>query len=423
MSLEIIETKADTGAMVIGETTEADAPIAGGSLSVWLLRRFLGSFTDFGEPGRLTVILPGGGQIAVGSGAGGAIWRIRRQRALWRLIGGGAMGFAEGYMAGDWDSPDLLALLLFFARALQEDGTVDAGRARGVGRLLDTLGHRLRRNSLTGSRRNIAAHYDLGNDFYRLWLDSGMTYSAALFETPSMSLAAAQQAKYRALAKGLALAPGMTVLEIGCGWGGFAEFAARHHGCRVTGITLSARQLDYARARVEKAGLSERVTLLLADYRQLTGQFDRVASIEMFEAVGEGYWPAYCRAVAGALNPGGRAGLQIITIGGRHFAAYRRGADFIQKYIFPGGMLPTASIVGDQFAAAGLALEAERRFAADYARTLGAWRQRFDTAWPDIAALGFDERYRRMWRYYLDYCAAGFTSGRIDVGQYIFRKG
>jgi cyclopropane-fatty-acyl-phospholipid synthase len=282
-------------------------------------------------------------------------------------------------------------------------------------RTLLRLKHFLNANTKRQSRKNILAHYDLGNDFYRLWLDPTMTYSSALFDGRfDVDLAHAQQAKYTRLLDELALPEGADLLEIGCGWGGFAESAARA-GHRVTGISLSDAQTAYARERLARAGLAEHSTLRLQDYRDVRGTYDGIASIEMFEAVGERYWPAYFRTVRAALRPGGRACIQTITIADDRFERYRTQSDFIQQYVFPGGMLASPARFIDVARDAGLTLAR-----VHYAETLKRWLAAFDAGTPAIRALGFDERFIRCWRFYLAYCAAGFDTGTTDVGQYTF---
>jgi cyclopropane-fatty-acyl-phospholipid synthase len=341
---------------------------------------------------------------------------VHRWRALRRIAVGGAVGLAEAIMEGEAETPDLKALLAF---ALANEAGLGA-RMRGgwAARLARRAHHLLRANTRRGSRRNIAAHYDLGNDFYRLWLDETMSYSAALFETPDESLAKAQHRKYRQIAAMAGIEPGMKVLEVGCGWGGFAEFAARELGCHVTGLTLSPAQRRYTLARLEAAGLAGQTEIRLQDYRDCRGRFDAVVSIEMFEAIGERNWPGYFARVADWLAPEGRAALQIITIAEDRFATYRGSADFIQHYIFPGGMLPPPSAVLGLAAEAGLESTGVSRFGADYARTLAHWRRSFTEQWGEIRAHGFDDRFRRMWEFYLDYCAIGFEFGTIDVAHF-----
>jgi cyclopropane-fatty-acyl-phospholipid synthase len=282
--------------------------------------------------------------------------------------------------------------------------------------------HWLNRNSRAGSRRNIHAHYDLGNAFYAQWLDRSMTYSSALFDAAGRDLAAAQARKYQALCERTGIGPDDHVLEIGCGWGGFAEHVASRIGARVTALTISREQHEFARRRIAEIGLADRVEVRLQDYRDETGSYDRIASIEMFEAVGKEYWPTYFGQLRDRLKPGGTAGLQVITIRDEFFATYSREIDFIRRYIFPGGMLPTPSIMRDLGLRAGLPLVSERVFGLDYARTLAEWRDRFLQAWPTIRPLGFDERFKRIWQYYLCYCEAGFRAGSIDVRQMVFAR-
>jgi cyclopropane-fatty-acyl-phospholipid synthase len=295
-----------------------------------------------------------------------------------------------------------------------------AGTLNGMAPIqwLNAMRHKAHANTRRGSRRNIAAHYDLGNAFYSQWLDPTMTYSSAVFERADMTLEEAQRAKWQKLAECLALKPGLHILEIGCGWGGFAIYAAREYGCKVTGITLSHEQLAYARKAVEVAGLSDRIDIQLIDYRDVQGEYDRIASIEMFEAVGEEHWPTYFKVVRERLKPGGVAGLQIITINEARFETYRRIPDFIQLYIFPGGMLPSPTALEAVSKKAGLGFETARTFGLSYAETLRRWRECFDARWPNIAPMGFDDRFKRMWQYYLASCEGGFRAGSIDVGQF-----
>lgn len=368
--------------------------------------------------GRLTVLLPNGAShLLQGSRPGpSATLDIRDYRFAGRVLASGDIGFAEGYMAGEWETPHLAALLEALARNSDHIRRLMSGNR--IMKAVHWLSHRMNRNSRSGSRKNIHAHYDIGNAFYAAWLDPSMTYSSARFTRAGMALEAAQREKYASLARAMDLGPGQTVLEIGCGWGGFAEFAAREIGARVTGITISREQHEFARQRMFNAGLSERVDIQLIDYRDVEGRFDRVASIEMFEAVGQEYWPAYFGKIRDVLEPGGRAGLQIITIDDAIFAGYRKRTDFIQKYIFPGGMLPSEAALKPVVAGAGLDWRGVDRFGQDYAETLRLWDERFQAAWDDIRRLaGFDERFRRLWRFYLAYCEAGFRTGRTNVIQ------
>ena len=382
------------------------------------ISRALSGLTAF----RLRVELPGGYVFHVGpeTAAARADWTVCRWNALLRIAASGVLGFSEGYVNDEWHSSDLPTLLTALAREL--DSNVSLSSKNGPSRLLARLQHWLNANTRRGSRRNIAFHYDLGNDFYRHWLDESMTYSAALFEKEDESLADAQARKYRRICTSLELKPGDHVLEIGCGWGGFAEIAAREFGCRVTGLTLSAAQLEYAQARIEAAGIADRVDLRLQDYRDVTETFDAVASIEMFEAVGEAHWPTYFAQLSHCLKPGGRAALQVITIREADFDDYRSSADFIQKYVFPGGMLPSASKMSELARGAGLAEVDTTMFGTGYAQTLAHWHRAYRASWPDIEPLGFDAKFDRIWGFYLAYCEAGFRTGRIDVGQFVYRK-
>jgi cyclopropane-fatty-acyl-phospholipid synthase len=337
-----------------------------------------------------------------------------------RLFEGGDIGFAEAYIAGEWDTPDLSAFLYLFCVNHSAVATLLPGRP--IIKWLQRMRHWLNRNSKTGSRRNIHAHYDLGNAFYREWLDRTMTYSAAIYAPGDNDLASAQTRKYRLLAEAGGFRAGDHVLEIGCGWGGFAEYAAKEIGCRVTGLTISQEQYAYAVERMAREGLSDRVEIKLLDYRDERGSYDRIASIEMFEAVGEEYWPTYFDQLRDRLNPGGTAALQIITIQPELFPNYRKEIDFIRRFIFPGGMLPTPAHLDTLAGQRGMTRVANRIFGQDYARTLRDWRVLFREAWPKLVPLGFDERFRRLWEYYFAYCDAGFQSENIDVRQIVFAK-
>ncbi len=374
------------------------------------------------QHGELTIQAPGGTvrQFKGRSEGPSATLELKSTRAIQRFAAGGSLGFAEAYLDGDWDSPDLARLLELLA--LNEPAYQDYFYGRSWFRWVARMRHLFRPNSRRGSRRNILAHYDLGNAFYRSWLDPGMTYSSALFETCDLPLEGAQKAKYAKLAERLALGPDHHLLEVGCGWGGFAEFAAGEVGAKVTAITISEQQHAFAAERIQSAGLNEKVDLRLQDYRDVDGRYDRVASIEMFEAVGESYWPIYFDKLREALHPGGLLGLQIITIADRYFDTYRRGADFIQRYIFPGGMLPSPHALQRQFERAGLKICSEANFGLDYARTLATWNRRFQAAWPDIRQMGFDHRFKRLWQYYLASCEAGFKVGWTDVTQFALRR-
>ncbi len=374
------------------------------------------------KKGRLDITLPDGRTLRFqGSEPGPHGEIIAHDLAFTRpVLDKGDIGFAESFMDQKFDSPDLATLLQYFTVNWDDAGKLTIGNA--IARFFANISHMMRANTKKGSKRNILAHYDLGNDFYALWLDPTMTYSSAIFASPEQSLEDAQLAKYHSIARNLALKPGDHVLEIGSGWGGFAEVAAKEYGARVTSVTISDAQHAYATKRIADAGLADRVEIAMRDYRDIEGQFDAVASIEMFEAVGEEYWPSYFGKIAQVLKPGGRAALQIITIDDKEFEPYRKRADFIQHYIFPGGMLPSERRLREETAAAGLTFEVDRMFGLDYARTLREWAKRFELAWDQIKGGKFDEQFRRMWLYYLAYCDAGFRTGRIDVGQFVLTK-
>jgi cyclopropane-fatty-acyl-phospholipid synthase len=367
------------------------------------------------EHGRLEVALPGGERRAFGGGAARADLEVRSRDAFARIVRAGDIGFAEGYLEGEWTTSDLPRLLTLLAANREPLERPLYGSF--MGRLLHRLVHLARLNTRRGSRRNIAAHYDLGNEFYALWLDATMTYSSALYQGDgARSLEQAQRAKLARALQRLELAPGARLLEIGCGWGSFAELAAAH-GHHVTGLTLSAEQLAHARRR-----LGGDAAIELRDYRDERGRYEAVVSIEMIEAVGERWWPAYFAKLAEVLPAGGRALVQAIVIDDALFERYRAGSDFIQQYVFPGGMLPSPARFAFEAAAAGLQVAEAHRFGADYARTLAAWRSRFLSGWPEARALGFDERFRRLWEFYLAYCEAGFATGSTDVVQYLLVK-
>ncbi len=332
----------------------------------------------------------------------------------------GDIGFAEVFMDGKVDSPDLATLLEYFTANWDDASKLTIGNS--IARFIGSMRHMLRANTKKGAKRNILAHYDLGNDFYARWLDPTMTYSSAIFSSAEQSLQDGHLAKYRSIARNLNLKPSDHVLEIGSGWGGFAEVAAKEYGARVTSITISDAQHAYATKRIAEAGLSDRVEIVLRDYRDVQGQFDAVASIEMFEAVGEEYWPGYFGKIAEVLKPGGKAALQIITIEDKEFHSYRKRTDFIQTYIFPGGMLPSPARLKEETERAGMTFATDQMFRKSYARTLHEWAKRFDLAWDGIRGGKFDESFRRLWLYYLAYCEAGFNTGRIDVGQFVLTK-
>lgn len=368
--------------------------------------------------GQLDLITPDGRLHAfVGAGAGPqAMLRIHDWRVFETVLRAGDIGFAESYIEGRWDTPDLARLLAVVA--INHAALESAIYGRWWGALFYRVRHLLRANTRGQAKRNIQAHYDLGNAFYGLWLDTTMTYSAAQFEgRMDRTLEEAQITKYERILENLDVQPGQTVLEIGCGWGGFAEYAIRTRDCRVHGVTLSKEQLAYARERLERAGLADRATIELRDYREVRGEFDHVVSIEMFEAVGEQYWPSFFRTVRDRLKQGRRALIQTISIADELFPRYRTGTDFIQQYIFPGGMLPSEEVFRDRASQQGLLVGDTFRFRLDYAETVRRWRQRFNARLAELHALGFDERFVRTWNFYLAYCEAGFRAGTIDVLQ------
>ena len=370
------------------------------------------------ERGQLTIKFPSGHRQTFGQGeeALQGLLEINDLRLILRMLFAGDLGLAESYLKGEWETPNLSALLT--VGAINLDDLSDALQSGWLSRLQGRLRHAMRANTKRGSRRNIAAHYDLGNAFYRPWLDSTMTYSSALFVDFEESLSVAQRRKYARLAEELDIQPGDRVLEIGCGWGGFVEYAAAEYGCEVVGLTLSTEQAAYASARMENSGLAGQVEIRLQDYRDVRGVFDKIVSIEMFEAVGIEHWPIYFDTLRQSLNAGGRAAIQTITIGDEHFASYRRTPDFIQHYIFPGGVLPSPSVFAESATAAGMAVCNTHFFGSSYAETLRRWKKDFLGAWPMIQKMGFDERFRRMWLYYLCYSEVGFDTGKIDVAQF-----
>jgi len=372
--------------------------------------------------GSVTFVMPSGEELYIPGSEPGPDAKIviRDFRFIRRALAAGDIGFAEAYMAGEFDTPDLPDLLYVFAANWDRVHHVTMGNP--LSWTVNRVRHALRGNTRRGSKKNIHAHYDLGNAFYERWLDPTMTYSSARYQSPGQPLPDAQIAKYRALSQTMGLQSGQSVLEIGCGWGGFAEFAAREVGAQVTAITISEEQYAFAKQRIFDAGLNEKADIKLIDYRDVDGRFDRVASIEMFEAVGERYWPAYFGKIRDSLASGGRAGLQIITIKDQYFDEYRSRADFIQKYVFPGGMLPSEERLRKVTDKAGLVWTAIDRFGRDYADTLAEWHKSFDAAWNEIRPLGFDERFRKLWKFYLSYCEAGFRTERTSVVQLALTK-
>ncbi len=374
--------------------------------------------------GSLTVELPDGSVRHFGSGEGlSASLKLHNWNVCAAAMKSGDIGFAEGYMAGDWSTPELSDLLRVFIANRREVEDVIYGT--WFGRLVYRIKHLLNRNTKGGSQKNIHAHYDLGNAFYELWLDGSMNYSSALFEQPGQSMREAQNAKVRRALRMSGVQPGDRVLEIGCGWGALAEMATAEFGASLVGVTLSTEQLAWARERLARQGLAERADLRLQDYRdiaQADGPFDAVCSIEMIEAVGREFWPTYFKAVARLLKPGGRACIQSIVIADELFERYLGSTDFIQQYIFPGGCLPSPGAFREQAARAGLKVVDEFCFGQDYAHTLKLWRDDFMRQETRVLALGFDRRFMRIWEFYLAYCEAAFAERNTDVVQYTLEK-
>lgn len=367
--------------------------------------------------GTLTLHLPDGSAQRFGSGEPHAALHLHNWEPLAQALRSGDIGFAESYIDGDWSTPALADLLLLVLR--NREALASAIHGRWWGRLAYRLQHLLNRNTRAGSRRNIHAHYDLGNDFYALWLDPTMNYSAACFDgQPGRSLQEAQHAKMRRALDAARVGPGTRVLEIGCGWGALAEEAAAR-GAHVTGVTLSTEQLAWGRERLARAGLAGLSELRLQDYRDLDEPpFDAIVSIEMLEAVGREWWPTYFRTLRRLLKPGGRACIQTIVMADALWPQYIRSTDFIQQYVFPGGCLPSPGELRRQAEAAGLRIVASHAFGTEYAETLRRWRERFLAQRAQVQALGFDERFLRLWEFYLAYCETAFDAGSTDVVQY-----
>ena len=384
------------------------------------LPRYFGQVFDMASDmnsGRLDFALPDGRIFrAEGKNAGPiAQVDIHNPEVFARLIREGDLGFSDAYLEHWWSTPDLQAFMDWVHA--DNDDLYDGFPGMGLVRFYEKLRFWLQSNSKRQARKNISHHYDLGNDFYGLWLDETMTYSSALFTTGQESLEAAQIAKYASMVDQMGVKEGDHVLEIGCGWGGFAEYAAKERGLKVTGLTISKEQLEYSKKRIESKGLQDKVNIKLQDYRDEKGRYDGIASIEMFEAVGQKYWPVYFETIKNCLHPGRQATLQIITVQDARWEVYQRGVDFIQKYIFPGGMLPSPNALKAEVQNAGLSVVKSKEFGLSYSQTLRRWHDVFNAKWDQAAALGFDDRFRRMWNFYLTSCAATFESGNCDVTQ------
>ena len=372
--------------------------------------------------GRVDFILPDGRRFRAEGLKPGPVAEvtINNPDVFARLVREGDLGFCDAYLDGWWTTPDLQAFMDFIHA--DNDDMYDGFPGMALVRAWEKARFWFQSNTKRQALKNISYHYDLGNDFYSLWLDDTMTYSSALFNTSQESLEKAQIAKYASMVDQMGVKPGDHVLEIGCGWGGFAEYAAKERGLKVTGLTISKEQLEYAQKRIKSKGLSDKVNLKLQDYRDETGVYDGVASIEMFEAVGEKYWPVYFDKIKQCLKPGKQATLQIITIQDARWEVYRKSVDFIQKYIFPGGMLPSPSVLRKEVQRAGLSVQHSIEFGKSYSQTLRRWFEVFNNKWDNISAMGFDDRFRRMWNFYLTSCAATFESGNCDVTQITLQK-
>jgi cyclopropane-fatty-acyl-phospholipid synthase len=372
--------------------------------------------------GRLDFVLPDGRRFRIEGAEPGPVAELdlHDNEVFARLIREGDLGFSEAYVDGEWSSPDLMAFMDLVHQG--NNDVYDSFPGMGIMRAFERLRFWAQSNTKRGAKKNIAAHYDLGNDFYALWLDESMTYSSAFFADGQESLEAAQARKYASMVDRMGVRPGDHVLEIGCGWGGFAEYAAKERGLQVTALTISQAQHDFAVARMQRLGLQDRVDIRLQDYRDVRGSFDGIASIEMFEAVGEAYWPSYFRTLQERLKPQARAVVQVITVQNERFATYRKSVDFIQKYIFPGGMLPSAAVLEAEAGKRGLLVTDVVAFGKSYSQTLRRWHEVFNARWDEVAALGFDARFKRMWNFYLTSCAGTFEGGNCDVIQMTFTR-
>jgi cyclopropane-fatty-acyl-phospholipid synthase len=411
-----------------GETAGIDIDPGGGAMDVrttvegekGLPRYFATAFEVAGRlgEGRLDFVLPDGRRFRIEGRVPGIVAEVQvvNPDLFARLVREGDLGFCDAYLDGWWMTPDLQAFLDLIQRPANNivgDGFPGLGLIRAYERMRFWL----QSNSKRQAVKNIQYHYDLGNEFYRLWLDDTMTYSSAIFQNPQESLETAQRRKYASMVDQMGAQAGDHVLEIGCGWGGFAEYAAKERGLRVTGLTISQAQHDFAVERIAKAGLSDRVEIKLQDYRDERGSYDGIASIEMFEAVGERYWPVYFDTLRNRLKPGRNATLQIITVADQRWQLYRKGVDFIQKYIFPGGMLPAPSVLRAEVEKAGLRVKGSIEFGESYSLTLRRWHETFAERWGEVRTLGFDDRFKRMWDFYLASCAGAFQGGNCDVTQ------
>ena len=380
------------------------------------------------QSGKLHLTLPDASVMEIGSGEQPAAkLKIHDPDFFRQVILYGDVGFGEAYMEKKWDTPDLTALITWFIGNMEKipsmSGAKKAFSPLNILRISNRIYHILKPNSVSGSRRNISKHYDLSNDFFRKFLDKTMTYSSALFTGRDQSLENAQIAKYEQICKSTGINSGDHVLEIGCGWGGFAEYAAGKHGCRVTGVTISKEQFEYARRRILKEKLQDKVTILLEDYRNIKGKFDKVISIEMIEAVGHKYFPVYFSKINSLLKKDGVLGLQAIIIPDSRYEEYRKGVDWIQKHIFPGGLLPSIGVINKTIGqVSDLYLQNLREFGLSYGQTLNRWYQNMNDNLEQIRQLGFDENFLRKWEYYFCYCEAAFNTRNINVVQMVYAR-
>jgi cyclopropane-fatty-acyl-phospholipid synthase len=384
-------------------------------------RIFKKYLSDIGEKisnGKLTIILPNNESLEFfGKGDLKSNLKLNSYMPILRTITSGHVGFAESYLKGEWTSSDLESLLEIMVTNLPEAFSAKSKIHLMYNRII----HFFRENTKSRAKKNIQYHYDLGNDFYKLWLDKTMTYSSAIFKNEKESLAEAQENKYQLLIDSLDIKPHHKVLEIGCGWGGFAEYAAKKVGCTIKGITISPSQLKFATNRIKELNLDNKVSLELCDYRDLKGKYDRVVSIEMIEAVGEKYWRNYFKKIKDVLKKDGLAGIQVILINNKSYQKYSKSVDFIQKYVFPGGMLPSQEKLNENYVNAGLIEINSHSFGKSYAKTLTIWHKEFLNSLSSIKKLGFDTKLERIFKYYFSYCKAGFNSEKIDVAQKIIK--
>ena len=384
-------------------------------------RIFKKYLSDIGEKisnGKLTITLPNNESLEFfGKGDLKSNLKLNSYMPILRTITSGHVGFAESYLKGEWTSSDLESLLEIMVTNLPEAFSAKSK----VHLMYNRIIHFFRENTKSRAKKNIQYHYDLGNDFYKLWLDKTMTYSSAIFKNEKESLAEAQENKYQLLIDSLDIKPHHKVLEIGCGWGGFAEYAAKKVGCTIKGITISPSQLKFATKRIKELNLDNKVSLELCDYRDLKGKYDRVVSIEMIEAVGEKYWRNYFKKIKDVLKKDGLAGIQVILINNKSYQKYSKSVDFIQKYVFPGGMLPSQEKLNENYVNAGLIEINSHSFGKSYAKTLTIWHKEFLNSLSSIKKLGFDTKLERIFKYYFSYCKAGFNSEKIDVAQKIIK--